>query len=62
MDKVEHLLMMHENHNQIILKHETMLKEMLTLSMYKAKNDTFLKETENRVQNTLFVFNNTLGK
>ena len=51
---------MYDNHNQIILKHEVMLKEVLNLTTYKAKNDTFLKDVESRVQNKLLLFNTNI--
>lgn len=46
-----------ENHNQIILKHENMLKEFMTYTSYQAKNDTFQKSIELRVESDMLMFN-----
>lgn len=53
---------MYDNHNKIILKHENMLKDMLTIQVYSAKNDTFQKSIDARVQTSLFAFNETMNR
>jgi len=61
-EKVENLVSMAETHNQIIYKHENMMKDLLTLSMYNARNDSFSKDIESNVSTTLFSFNESLSK
>jgi hypothetical protein len=53
---------MTETHNQIIYKHENMLKDMLTLQTYSMKNELFLKDIDAKVNSSLYGFNETLSK
>lgn len=52
---------MFENHNKIILKHENMLREMVTMQVYLTKNESFQKAIDARVQTALFGFNETMA-
>lgn len=61
-DKFENLQQMCDSHNQIILKHENMLHDMMTIRIYDTKNITFQREIETKVETMLFGFNEILNK
>jgi hypothetical protein len=61
-DKFENLQQMSESHNRIILKNESLIKDMMAISVYEVKNVTFKNEIETRVNTMLYSFNETLNK
>jgi hypothetical protein len=61
-DKFENLQQMSESHNRIILKNETLIKDMMTISIYEVKNVTFKNEIETRVDIKFHGFNEIINK
>ena len=57
---MNHIFEIQEEHNNILLKHESCIKEMMTLGTYLTRNETFLKEVDMRVENALISFNQNL--
>lgn len=57
---MKHIFDVQEEHNSILLKHESNIKDMMTLGTYQAKNEMFLKEVDMRVENALISFNQNL--
>lgn len=51
-----------ESHNGIILKHENILKDVLSMSVYLTKNESFQHEIDSKVDSALFMFTQSMNK
>ena len=52
---------MYDNHNKVLLKHEEIIRDMVTTQIYETKTTSFEKTVDAKVDTALFQFNENLN-